>query len=89
VGTLQFDVVAYRLRHEYGVESVYEPINVYSVRWVKAENSRILEDFRSRNAARLALDGGGNLAYLAPNRVNLDMITERWPEVSFLASREH
>lgn len=89
VGTLQFDVVAYRLRHEYGVESVYEPINIYSVRWIQAEDRKKLEDFRNRNAARLALDGGGNLAYLAPNRVNLDIITERWPEVTFLASREH
>lgn len=89
VGTLQFDVVAYRLKHEYGVESVYEPINIYSVRWIQAEDKKKLEDFRSRNAARLALDGSGNLAYLAPNRVNLDIIIERWPEVTFLASREH
>lgn len=89
VGTLQFDVVAYRLKHEYGVDSVYEPVSVYSVRWVVAEDEKKLEDFRSRNTDRLAWDGGGNLAYLAPNRVNLDLITERWPELTFLASREH
>ncbi len=88
VGTLQFDVVAYRLRHEYSVDSTYEAVNVHSVRWVVAENARTLEDFRSRNAARLAVDGGGNLAYLAPNRVNLDLITERWPKLTFLTTRE-
>jgi peptide chain release factor 3 len=89
VGSLQFDVVAYRLRHEYGVQSVYEHVNIYSVRWIEVEDTKKLEEFRRRNAARLALDGGGNLAYLAPNRANLDIVTERWPEVTFLATREH
>jgi peptide chain release factor 3 len=37
----------------------------------------------------LALDGGNNLTYLAPTMVNLNLTIERWPEITFLATREH
>ena len=43
VGQLQFDVVAYRLNDEYKVEAIYEPINVYTARWIEAEDPRKLE----------------------------------------------
>ena len=36
----------------------------------------------------LALDGGGHLTYLAPSRVNLSLMEERWPDVLFRATRE-
>ena len=38
---------------------------------------------------RLALDGGGHLTYLASTRVNLSVMEERWPDISFRATREH
>ncbi|MGE0811250.1 MAG: hypothetical protein AB7N69_11660, partial [Immundisolibacter sp.] len=37
----------------------------------------------------LALDGNGELVYLAPTRVNLNLTEERWPDLRFLATREH
>ena len=37
----------------------------------------------------LALDGAGELVYLAPTRVNLQLAQERWPTVTFAATREH
>ncbi len=89
VGTLQFDVVAHRLRHEYGVESRYEAVDVTTARWVECEDAKELEKFTGRNTDRLALDSGGNLAYLAPTLVNLNLVTQRWPEVHFHATREH
>ena len=88
VGVLQFDVVAWRLRNEYGVESRYEPVGVTTARWVSSGDSARLEAFRRRNDARLALDSAGNLAYLAPTMVNLNLAAERWPEVEFRATRE-
>ena len=88
VGVLQFDVVAWRLRNEYGVESRYEPVDVTTARWVSSGDSARLEAFRRRNDARLALDSAGNLAYLAPTMVNLNLAAERWPEVEFRATRE-
>jgi peptide chain release factor 3 len=89
VGTLQFDVVAYRLKDEYGVDCAFETINVVTARWVQCADAKKLEEFRDRNAGNLALDAAGKLVYLAPTRVNLQLAEERWPAVSFLATREH
>jgi peptide chain release factor 3 len=89
VGVLQFDVVAYRLRDEYGVESAFEPIGIATARWVRCSDARKLEEFRERNASHLAVDGAGQMVYLAPSRVNLQLAMERWPTVTFAATREH
>ena len=89
VGTLQFDVVAYRLKDEYKVEALYEPINVYTARWVDCDDPKKFEEFKRKCAENLALDGGGHLTYLAPTRVNLALTEERHPEVRFRATREH
>jgi peptide chain release factor 3 len=89
VGQLQFDVVAYRLRDEYKVEASYEPVNVYTARWVYCGDQRKLDEFRRKAAEHLSMDGGGYLTYLAPTRVNLSLMEERWPDIEFRATREH
>ncbi len=89
VGVLQFEVVAYRLKDEYKVDCVYEPVNVHTARWVYSENSAKLEEFRRKAGDNLAMDGGDYLTYLAPTRVNLELTRERWPDVEFKATREH
>ena len=89
VGVLQFDVVAYRLKDEYGVECSYEPVNVNTARWVQCSDEKKLEEFRRKNEINLATDSGGSLSYLAPSNVNLTLAIERWPEVEFVATREH
>ena len=89
VGVLQFDVVAHRLKAEYGVECGFEAVNVNTARWVTCPDEKMLSDFRKKAADNLALDAGESLTYLAPTRVNLDLTIERWPEVAFHATREH
>lgn len=89
VGQLQFDVVAYRLQDEYKVEAIYEPVNVYTARWISCDDARKLEDFRKKAEEHLSVDGGGHLTYLAPTRVNLSLMEERWPDLEFRATREH
>ncbi|HVI58217.1 MAG TPA: peptide chain release factor 3 [Luteimonas sp.] len=89
VGVLQFDVVAYRLKDEYGVDAAFEPVQVATARWIKGEDARKLEEFREKNAMNLAIDGAGELVYLAPTRINLQLAQERAPAVQFLATREH
>ena len=89
VGQLQFDVVAYRLKDEYKVEAMYEPVNVYTARWVEAADARKLEEFRKKAEEHLSVDGGGHLTYLAPTRVNLNLMQERYPDITFRATREH
>ena len=89
VGVLQFDVVQQRLRDEYKVECIYEPVSVNTARWVQCDDARMLEDFKRKASDNLAIDGGGHLTYIAPTRVNLSLTEERWPEVEFRATREH
>ncbi|MCG5549021.1 peptide chain release factor 3 [Halorhodospira halochloris] len=88
VGALQFDVAAYRLRNEYGVECSFEPVQVFTARWVECDDTKMLERFKSRNESALAYDGTDALAYLAPTRANLDITQERWPDVTFHATRD-
>jgi peptide chain release factor 3 len=89
VGVLQFDVVAYRLKDEYGVDCAFENVQVVTARWIHCDDAKKLEEFRERNASHLALDAAGLLVYLAPSRVNLQLAEERWPQVRFAATREH
>ncbi|HXH55344.1 MAG TPA: peptide chain release factor 3 [Gammaproteobacteria bacterium] len=89
VGELQFDVVAHRLQYEYNVDCVYDTINVSTARWVRCTEPKKLEEFERKVIANLALDGGNNLTYLAPTMVNLNLTIERWPDVRFVATREH
>ncbi len=89
VGVLQFDVVAQRLRDEYGVDCAFENVNVHTARWVSCEDDRLLARFKEKAAANLALDHAGELVYIAPTRVNLQMAEEKWPEIRFHATREH
>src|SRR6478609_3983173 len=89
VGTLQFDVVAYRLKDEYGVDATFEQVQVATARWIRCDDAKKLEEFREKNAMHLSLDAAGQLVYLAPTRVNLQLAQERAPAVEFRATREH
>ena len=88
VGPLQFDLVAFRLDDEYRADCVFEPANVFAVRWVTGDAADIAE-LKRRSVDRLALDGGGCLAYLAPSRTNLALAEERFAKLTFAATREH
>jgi peptide chain release factor 3 len=88
VGVLQFDVVVHRLKGEYGVDCTYEPVQVYTARWVHCDDQKKLDEFKKKAAQNLALDGAGDLTYIAPTRVNLDLTMERYPDVEFRSTRE-
>jgi peptide chain release factor 3 len=90
VGMLQFEVVASRLMNEYSVDAVFEGTSINTARWVSCDDKKMLADFeRSSAGAHLAHDAAGNLAYLASSAVNLKLVQERWPGVTFHATREH
>jgi peptide chain release factor 3 len=89
VGVLQFDVTASRLKLEYNVDCIFENISIHTARWVSCDNAKELQRFRDRASDSLAEDGSGHLVFLASSRVNLDLTIERWPDIQFLATREH
>jgi len=88
IGVLQFDVVASRLKEEYKVDCLYESVNVWSARWIECDDPKKLDEFKNKAYDNLSIDGGGHLTYLAPTRVNLSIMEERWPDIKFLATRE-
>ena len=88
VGILQFEVVAQRLKDEYNVTCLFEPVNVSTSRWVLGSKSEI-EKFLDKVRDNVAYDGADELVYIAPTRVNLALIEERWPNLQFVATREH
>ena len=89
VGVLQFDVVVSRLKHEYGVDALYESVAVTTARWVSSDDEKALKELENKVPQNLALDGGDNLTYLASSGVNLSLTQERHPKVVFAATREH
>ena len=89
VGVLQFEVVAYRLKNEYSVDSAFENVNIQTARWVQCEDEKMLTDFKNRLQNNLAMDAADQLVYLAPTRVNLQLTEERWPDIRFANTREN
>lgn len=90
VGVLQFEVVASRLMNEYSVDALFENASISSARWVSCDDKKMLSDFEKSSAGQhLSHDAAGNLAYLATSGVNLKLVQERWPAITFHATREH
>jgi len=88
VGILQFDVVAQRLKDEYKVECIFENVSVATARWIECDDDKVLQKFREKGYDNLAIDQAGELVYIAPTRINLDLTMERHPDVRFHATRE-
>jgi peptide chain release factor 3 len=89
VGQLQFEVVAARLASEYKVDAIYDDAGIATARWLTYPDEKVRRDFERDREGQLAADVDGNPVYLAPNRFNLQVAMERWPQVGFHATREH
>ena len=89
VGVLQFEVTMARLKNEYGVEAIYEPINFATARWVSCEDRKKLDAFRGKFQRNLATDGTGDLTFLADSEWRLSHTMEQHPEITFHKTREH
>jgi peptide chain release factor 3 len=83
VGALQFDVIQYRLLHEYGASVQFEPINLYKACWISAEKDADLQQFLQRRKRDLAKDKSGKWVYLAESPWALKLLQENNPEISF------
>ncbi len=88
VGALQFDVIAYRLEHEYTAPCNFEPINLYKACWVKADDPKKLEEFVSRRKRDLARDKDGKLVFLSESAWTLKLVQDNFPDVKFSFSSE-
>ncbi|MEM9823484.1 MAG: peptide chain release factor 3, partial [Bacteroidota bacterium] len=83
VGALQFEVIQYRLEHEYGASCSYEPINLHKACWVECDDPEVFKAFKSRRHRDMARDKDEKVVFLAESAWTLKMAQENFPEVKF------
>ncbi len=83
VGALQFDVIQYRLEHEYSAKCRYEQLPMHKACWIESDNSEKLKDFRLRKYQQLATDKEGREVYMAESPYGLQMARDKFPEITF------
>ncbi len=85
VGALQFEVIQYRLEHEYGAKCTYENLNVYKATWVEAKDikSEEFKEFKRVKAKYLAHDKRGQLVFFADSQFSLQMTQQKYPSIKF------
>ena len=89
VGQLQFEVVAHRLEHEYGVKARIMASNFNLARWVTSDDPQELKKFIDANAHRVALDAVDAPTLLVDHSATLRAVEQQWPKIKFHALREH
>jgi peptide chain release factor 3 len=88
VGQLQFEVINYRLIHEYGANCRFVPRNYFKACWITSNDKIQLESFRRAKANYLAVDKDDNLVFLAETTFLLSMAEQDYPEITFHKSSE-
>ncbi|MDR0384516.1 MAG: peptide chain release factor 3 [Prevotellaceae bacterium] len=88
VGMLQFDVIKYRLEHEYGAKCRYEPLTLYKACWFECEDKHQSDDFMIRKYSNIATDKHGRNVYLADSEYSLKMAKEKFDKIKFYFTSE-
>lgn len=88
VGQLQFEVINYRLEHEYGAKCRFAPKNFYKACWITTDNNEQLEEFKRAKAKYIATDKDENLVFLAETPFLLTMAEQDYPDITFHKTSE-
>ena len=88
VGQLQFEVIQYRLLHEYGATVRWEPISLYKACWIESDSPEALEAFKKRKHQFMAIDREGRDVFLADSNYVLQMAQNDFPKIRFHFSSE-
>ncbi|MDE6499016.1 MAG: peptide chain release factor 3 [Muribaculaceae bacterium] len=88
VGQLQFEVIQYRLLHEYGAQCRWEPISLYKACWIESDDEAALEAFKKRKHQFMAVDREGRDVFLADSNYVLQMAQNDFPKIRFHFSSE-
>ncbi|MBK8654155.1 MAG: peptide chain release factor 3 [Haliscomenobacter sp.] len=83
VGNLQFDVIQYRLQHEYGASVSYEPLSIHKACWITTSDEAAMKELISRRRKDIARDKHGQLVFLAESAWALKIAQENHPKVDF------
>jgi len=88
VGQLQFEVIQYRLEHEYNALCRWEPINLYKACWIESNNTEELDNFKKRKFQYIAKDKEGRDVFLADSEYVLKMAQNDFKNIRFHFSSE-
>lgn len=83
VGELQFEVIGFRLEHEYGAKAAFRMLNFRKSAWISAGDKKSLQDIVQRRHSNIAYDKGGNTVFLAENDWAINLAKRDFPEVEF------
>lgn len=83
VGQLQFEVIQYRLLHEYGAQCKWENISLYKACWIECADKTVLEDFKRRKAQYMAKDKEDRDVFLADSNYVLTMAQQDFKDIKF------
>ncbi|NNF18225.1 MAG: peptide chain release factor 3, partial [Flavobacteriaceae bacterium] len=83
VGALQYEVIQYRLEHEYGAKCTYENFPAYKACWVEPQDpsNEEFSEFQRVKQKFLATDKRGQLVFLADSQFSLQMTQQKYPSV--------
>ena len=88
VGALQFEVIQYRLEHEYGAKCRWEPISIHKACWIESDNEAQLADFKRRKHTNMAVDKHGRDVFLADTSYALALAQENFKDIRFKFTSE-
>ena len=83
VGALQFEVIQYRLEHEYGASCRWAPISIHKACCIERDNAEQLADFKRRKHANMAVDKHGRDVFLADTSYALALAQENFKDIRF------
>ena len=89
IGTLQFDVMADRIKNEFNIPVMFETTQYYTARWVTCEDKEIMKKFEDTNRMNLAVDHDKAPVFLARNAWHLNKAIEDFPKTHFKKTREN
>ncbi|MEN9580279.1 MAG: hypothetical protein RJA70_3288 [Pseudomonadota bacterium] len=88
VGSLQFDVLADRIRTEYNIDVLFEGTSLQTARWIETPDQLAVRRFEHGNLASMADDHIGQPVFLARNDWHLERTAKDFPDLRFLKTRE-
>lgn len=88
VGELQFDVIQYRLEHEYGAKCEFRPLSFYKACWITSDNASKLNEFIRIKTSQMVKDKDENWVFLAPSAWILNLEMQNFPDLTFHTTSE-
>lgn len=83
VGQLQFEVIQFRLEHEYGAKCRFEPLQMFKACWIKSDKKDQLEEFKKRKYQKMAKDKHGRDVFMADSAFILQMAQDEFKDIRF------